>query len=202
MQTSKDSNAKVVAASKVPTTLLMSTAIVAALAGSSIPPVQIPPIPVETVRRLGGPWNSAQVRLTSAAVQFASAAPRSAPSTSSKSSPKEAIMAELDGLDRPWSRRLRTLDATTRVEASSLHAMIELLRRSDEAGWPIAGVFPGEDGGLRIEWRVSGEHTVYEVDDEGAIYAGHFDFVTGAESDIETFDSAEAVKFLGEHLHA
>ena len=165
-------------------------------------PAPMVSVPLEGYRRVAAGANTAQVRIPKMGISYSLAGPKPQPLIEPSKSPKEAIVAALDRLDRPWSRRLLTLDAASRVGEPSLVALVDVLQRSDDAGWPMAGVYPGEDGGLRIEWRANGEHTVYEVDADGAIYAGHFDFAGGADADIETSDAVEAVRFLGDHLHA
>jgi len=111
-------------------------------------------------------------------------------------------MAQIGALDTPWSRRLVKLHAGERLGVVGLDAVVALLRVSDEQNWSIAGVFPGDEGGLRVEWRHGREQTLVEVDEAGLIYAAHFDFASGTEVDLENAGAAEAVTFLSDHIHA
>jgi len=111
-------------------------------------------------------------------------------------------MAILNTLDRPWSRRLVTLEAAERLGRQGLLTIVGLLQRSESQHWPIAGVFPGEDGGLRIEWRAGREQTLVEVEEDGTIYVAYFNFATGVEADLDNAEHSKAVNFLDEHLNA
>lgn len=115
---------------------------------------------------------------------------------------KEAIMGTVRGLDTPWSRRLHKLQADQCLGAVGLATVVDVLRRSDEHQWPIAGIFHSDEGGLRVEWRSGREQTLVEVEEDGTVYAAHFDFEAGFEADLENAGAAEAVTFLNEHLHA
>lgn len=113
----------------------------------------------------------------------------------------EGTMRKIEAANQSWSRRLIALDAAHVVDPSSLHSLVNILVLSDAQHWPNPAVFPGECGGLRVEWVEGRRQTIYEVDEEGQIYAAHFDFASGAEADIETSLAEEAEAFLRGHLH-
>lgn len=112
----------------------------------------------------------------------------------------EEIMKTIQTSDRPWSRRLSKLHAVDRVSNKNLVGLVEMLQTSDSEHWPAPGIFPGEDGGLRFEWREGRSHATFEVDDRGSMYAYFFDFAHDSEADIEPTSIDDAVRFLREHL--
>lgn len=102
--------------------------------------------------------------------------------------------------DRPWSRRLLTLHAVERVSSVDLAGLVSLLQTADAEHWPSPGIFPGEDGGLRCEWREGRLHATFEVDNDGLMYAYFFNFAEKHEESVEPASIDDAVAFLRKHL--
>jgi hypothetical protein len=160
-------------------------------------------VPNEPLLGVGGLGYSSQLRIpTLASYTTTSTRLGKTAELSASTAGTEALMSELKTAGLPWSERLLDLDAASRVTGFGLQALMDILKRSDVEHWPLAGVFPGEDGGLRIEWRANSQHTVFEVDDEDVLFAAHFNFTDNTEDDLETARPSEAVTFLNDHLHA
>lgn len=114
----------------------------------------------------------------------------------------EAIMANLHTIDSPWARRLVAIDGSRDVSASGLLTIVNILRTSDRERWPAPGIFQGEDGGVRLEWHDGPDHTTFEIDPDGDMYAYFFNFERAEEAESEPRVADEAVDFIREHVNA
>ena len=98
------------------------------------------------------------------------------------------------------ARRFDAINADSRTTPEGLQLFVAAVQRMTNAGYPPAGLFPGETDGLRAEWRGGRRSTVLEVNAAGSPSCWHFDFIDGSNASAEDAASTDMHAFLQRHI--
>ncbi|MET3718951.1 hypothetical protein [Arthrobacter sp. UYEF21] len=110
----------------------------------------------------------------------------------------------------PWSRRIvelaslaqnwhPELDKSPLISFTAIDAAREVMRATQET--EIApGIYPGEDGGVIVEWGSPQRVVTLEISPEPEYFLFHLDVASGDATEFETEDLSEVIARVGEAL--